>query len=298
LLAGSSAGADGAIAWSPNGEDIAYACHGADTSAGYLDQLCLLVLRTGKHSQITSASSSDGLSQTAMGFQRLSWSPDGTKVAATVDHPIACDPSAPAGSSCHSSDVGLITVRSGSYHLLTNNYALEPSFSPDGTHLVYYDPSATGGEPTGVVVMDADGSHARSVVSEATVRGGLEDVDADPIYSPSGTRILYAGAAAGNGQTAAQLFAVPAAGGRAVQWTQNAQDAFDLSWTSQLRTCTVPQLIGKRLAKAKRLLTKAACRLGKVKGPKHHRGRLHIVKERPKAHRELASDSKVDVTLG
>jgi Tol biopolymer transport system component len=298
LLSGASAGVDGAIAWSPDGREIAYACYGAEKEATvYVDQLCVLHLSSGSHSQITSTPS-DGLSQTSEGFQRLSWSPDGAQIAATVDHQVACDPSAPDGTYCHRSDVGLIDAKTGSYHLLTNNYALEPSFSPNGAHIVYYDPSATHGEPTGVVTMDAEGKHPRTIVPETTVRGGLEDVEADPIYSPNGKQILYAGAGAGNGQTAAQLFAVPAAGGHSAQWTRNAEAAFDPTWTPQRTTCTVPKLIGKKFTKAKRLIAKAHCRLGHITGPKHHRGRLHVVKQSPKPHKERPAGSKVKVTLG
>jgi hypothetical protein len=46
-------------------------------------------------------------------------------------------------------------------------------------------------------------------------------------------------------------------------------------------TCKVPKLIGLRLAKAKKKLSAAHCKLGKVKRPKHRRRGLVVIKQSP-----------------
>ncbi len=60
--------------------------------------------------------------------------------------------------------------------------------------------------------------------------------------------------------------------------------------------CTVPRLAGKKLKPAKKALTKADCKLGKVKG---HKGKSAKVKQQsPKPGKVLPPGSKVSVKLG
>lgn len=64
-------------------------------------------------------------------------------------------------------------------------------------------------------------------------------------------------------------------------------------------SCTVPRLIGKTLARARRRLAKAKCTLGKVRrmnGVTATTG--HVVKQAPKPGRVLAAGSKVSIKLG
>lgn len=65
------------------------------------------------------------------------------------------------------------------------------------------------------------------------------------------------------------------------------------------KACVVPNLKGKKLKPAKKKLRKAGCKLGKVK---HRKGATNktgkVVKQGPKAGRQLAPGSKVNVTLG
>jgi dipeptidyl aminopeptidase/acylaminoacyl peptidase len=299
LLSGATAGVDGAIAWSPDGKEIAYACDGATRSSDdFVDQLCLLHVGSGKHSLVTSASNQDALTQTANGLQRLSWAPNGRTVAATVDHPTACAPADPPGTFCHQSDIGLVTVATGSYHLLTGHYATAPAFSPDGRNIVYDDPVAAHGEPTGVVVMTATGTHAHSIVAESKVAGDLEEVESDPVYSPNGKQILYAGASAAGGTGAAQLFEIAANGGSPTRWTDHSENVTDPAWTPALTVCAVPNLKHDRLAKARHALARAHCRLGKVRGPHRHRNRLRVVAQSPKPHAMKPTGTRVRVRVG
>ena len=60
--------------------------------------------------------------------------------------------------------------------------------------------------------------------------------------------------------------------------------------------CLVPKLKGKKLKAAKKALTKANCKLGKVKG---HKGKsAKVTKQNPKPGKILGAGSKVNVKLG
>jgi 6-phosphogluconolactonase (cycloisomerase 2 family) len=61
-------------------------------------------------------------------------------------------------------------------------------------------------------------------------------------------------------------------------------------------TCKVPKLLGLSLARAKRKLGKAHCKLGKVKRPKHHRRGLVVIKQSPK--RGTTTAKAVTLNLG
>ncbi len=64
-----------------------------------------------------------------------------------------------------------------------------------------------------------------------------------------------------------QLFIRKADGsGKAEQVTATADDSTMAVWAPILTTCTVPKLEHKTLAQAKKLLRKAACTLGKIRG--------------------------------
>jgi hypothetical protein len=62
--------------------------------------------------------------------------------------------------------------------------------------------------------------------------------------------------------------------------------------------CVVPNLKGKTLAQAKKLLGRAHCRLGTVTKPAKHGHTLVVVSQKPAAKRSLPSGSKVSLRLG
>jgi beta-lactam-binding protein with PASTA domain len=62
-------------------------------------------------------------------------------------------------------------------------------------------------------------------------------------------------------------------------------------------SCTVPNLKHKTLGQAKKLLTKAACSLGKISGPKSHRSTRHIISQSIKANRDEPAGTKVNVKI-
>jgi Bacterial Ig-like domain (group 3)/PASTA domain len=60
--------------------------------------------------------------------------------------------------------------------------------------------------------------------------------------------------------------------------------------------CVVPKLKGKTLAKARKLLSKARCKLGKVTKPKHGQ-KLVVASTKPRAGTKLANGAKVTLVL-
>ena len=71
--------------------------------------------------------------------------------------------------------------------------------------------------------------------------------------------------------------------------------------TTPAAKCTVPKLAGKSLPKARRLLSKAGCKLGKVKRPAKPRNRrlrpLIVASQSPRAGRKVAKGTKVALRL-
>ncbi len=80
------------------------------------------------------------------------------------------------------------------------------------------------------------------------------------------------------------------------QSNNTAKTAFEI--VKPQATCSVPKLKGKTLAEAKKLLKRAGCLLGQVRGPRPNRGRRHIVRQDPPAHRDVPAGTKVNVRLG
>jgi hypothetical protein len=61
--------------------------------------------------------------------------------------------------------------------------------------------------------------------------------------------------------------------------------------------CVVPRLAGDSLSEARRAITEAHCRLGKVHWPRHHRGALIVVRENRKTGAAFAAGTRISITL-
>lgn len=285
------------LAWSPDGKKIAYTCNAVAKGPhnDYFEQLCILDLASGHTSMVTDPSGDYGFFPTQWGYQRLSWNPAGTEVAGTLGHHVAC-PVGSGGTYCWNREIGVVNVHTGAYSTLqTGGFA--PDFSPDGLHIVFFNPMPQQG-PTGIVVMGAGGAGAHSIVPLSEIYGSAAHEDGEPIYSPNGKDILYAAYAPGhNGR--AQLFVIKADGtGDSTQWSDHVEDVHNAAWTPILTTCTVPDLKGDKLAKAKTALQSAACSLGTVSGPTKNRGSLVVVSQSRKPKTDLPSGTKINITLG
>ena len=75
-----------------------------------------------------------------------------------------------------------------------------------------------------------------------------------------------------------------------------AVDASHIYWADSVHGCLVPNLKGKRLKRAKKILKKGNCRLGTVKPKDQKTGK--VVKQRPKVGTVLPLGGKVNIKLG
>jgi len=73
----------------------------------------------------------------------------------------------------------------------------------------------------------------------------------------------------------------------------------DKSVTATFSKCKVPKVVGKKLAAAKSKITKAFCKVGKIKrkkGPRRKRGK--VIAQSPRAGKTLNAYSKIKLTVG
>ena len=73
----------------------------------------------------------------------------------------------------------------------------------------------------------------------------------------------------------------------------------DKSVTATFSKCKVPKVVGKKLAAAKSKITKAFCRVGKIKrkkGPRRKRGK--VIAQSPRPGKTLNAYSKIKLTVG
>lgn len=287
------------LAWSPNGTELAYGCDGRQNVKGSLQyaEVCVVNVDTGAHHMLTNpATNTHPLVEAGYLTQRMSFTPDGKQIIADVLDPKPCQPGPffVAGDRCGYPEVGVVDVATGSVNVLTHNYAQAPALSRDGRQIMFYHPSV-GNEPAskfGLYLMDVGGSNQRQLIS-----GVHLSVEPGAIFSPDGKDILYTGYSSQDAYHQ-QAFELPVSGsGTPKMYTQGGRDVFGASWTPLLTTCTVPKLKQKTLVQAKKLLRKAACSLGKVSGPKSHRGARHIVKQSPQAGREEPAGTRVSVRV-
>jgi hypothetical protein len=151
-------------------------------------------------------------------------------------------------------------------------------------------------------------------------RGSTVRIYPGPVCAGAGTPVApgVAGATGGSG-TAAELaspgIAVGVPEGTTAIFSATATDAAgntspcsgSISYTRLhanpvVVACIVPNLIGKKLGRAKVALRAAHCTVGKVRKPRHRRGRklgpLVVKSSNPAAGTDLAADSPVGVRLG
>ena len=284
------------LAWSPNGRELAYGCAGQGEvdGGGQWAAICVIDVDTGAHRMITRASDQHPLSESGPA-ERMNWTLDGKDIIADVLDPAPCPAFHAAGDRCGQDQVGSIDVSSGSVTLLTHTYqSLAPALSTDGKQILFYvhSPDPRAGQPYGLQIMDLDGAHERQVLDALTT-----NVYPGAIFSPNDRDILYTGYSTAD-QYHQQAYEVPVSGaGKPVMLTDGNVNVLDAVWTPLLTTCTVPNLRHKTLAQAKAALHKAACQLGKVKGPTSHRGKRHIVSQSLKPGRNAVAGTKVNVRI-
>jgi hypothetical protein len=75
------------------------------------------------------------------------------------------------------------------------------------------------------------------------------------------------------------------------------REAAERAESSQLVKCVVPRLVGDSLSEARRAITEAHCRLGKVHRPRRHHGALMVLRENRKTGAAFAAWTRVSMTL-
>jgi Tol biopolymer transport system component len=134
-----------------------------------------------------------------------SWSPDGSKIAYSVqgyyydDEYLAWVPGSAHIEVVSSTDGSLIA--SGGYF-----DAWWPDWSPDGTRIVFYAPSAT----SRIYVMNADGTGAKALTRDSDT--SFARADRDPVWSPDGRKIAFTRVSDINQVTNQQLWLMNADG--------------------------------------------------------------------------------------
>jgi TolB protein len=232
------------------------------------------------------------------GKYESAWSPDGSRIAYTR---YGCAPDDEGGSCIWS-----IPAAGGAPTLLTGadlpphctnklpgyyirRHSSHPSWSPDGKLIAFasiYDVCTDQGGGGDIWVMNADGSGERNLIGDSYT------IDKQPTFSPDGKLIAFS---SDRGKTT-DIWTVPPAGGALTQLNSDAPRDEDPDW-GPLGTCLVPKLKNATLAKVKRVLPEAGCRLGKVKTRKGgKKGR--VVAQTPKPQKKLTLGAKVGVTVG
>lgn len=103
----------------------------------------------------------------------------------------------------------------------------------------------------------------------------------------------YSGTVSADGKNMSGTFVISRSG----QTTTDAWTAERQPTTAVATTCTVPKLKGHILAKAKLLIKRAGCIVGKISGPTKNRERRHVVRQTPSANRQISTGTKVNLQV-
>jgi len=278
----------GALAWSPNGADIAYICR--DTMVPTELDICILDVATGKSRTLTHPV--DPPVQSG----HVSWSPSGNRIAFDSLRPVPC--ADPTITGCKQPDIALANVATGQKTFLTHKWAMGPAYSPDGAEIAYVGVvKAKDGSLDPVInLMSSSGAYLRQLVPPGDMCIGCTP---SPAWSPDGKKIVFEDNREGATNGNLNLFTVNVTGQLDMTAaTESGTPAGSASWGQTITTCTVPRLKGKTLAAATSLIKRAGCVLGKVTGPTKNRAKLHVVSQSPAPNADVPTGSKVNVRLG
>ncbi len=292
------------MAWSPNGQEIAYGCDGnqlpdpsdANITIAEWEQLCIVNVDTGAHQMITDPATDQSPIGPGGLNQRMTWTPNGKEIIATVVDPGPCYITGTTGVlGCGTAAIGAIDVANGSTTVLSQGTSFTgyedgaPDVSPDGQQILFDRSSETPATPSGLEIMSIGGGAGTLVVNQATT-----NVAPGALFSLNGKDILYTGHSSSD-EYDLQAYELPVSGkGKPVQITTGNVSVHDMTLSAAPTACTVPDLKGKTVAESKTLLTQAACSLGTVTGPRSGK----IVSQSLKPNLDKPVGTKVDVRTG
>jgi hypothetical protein len=183
----------------------------------------------------------------------------------------------------------LLAQGNSSYSTANTNYSTSELLFPE------YITAQHLGAPTGPYQKLANG------VDERTFTGGL--VLVNPTMHAVPSFVLGGGLYSGSGLTNAQSAALGPASAlilqRVVTSPPPVTKAPGPKTTPKRVRCVVPKLAHAKLARAKKLISRAHCRVGRiVRKRSARRNRSHVLTQSPAAHRRLAAAAKVNLTVG
>jgi Tol biopolymer transport system component len=291
------------LVWSPDGKEIAYGCDGHSDAPSYApsellyewEQVCVVNVTTGAHHMVTDPAT-DKEPPIGVGLDtRWSWTPNGNDILATVDEPGPCLPGFSFATGCGTASIGRITVDTGATTLLTKSSLttstqFSPTVSPDGKQILFSRQTGTTG--SGLYIMNAGGGDQKAVDTAGLYGSG------GAIFTPDGKDVVFAALPSPQSHYPAAFEMALSGEGKLKQLTTgDNHSVYDMTWSPAVTSCTVPNLKHKTLGQAKKLLTKAACSLGKISGPKSHRSTRHIISQSIKANRDEPAGTKVNVKI-
>lgn len=193
----------------------------------------------------------------------------------------------------------------------TKLYGSTPRIALDeqGDAVLAYPEGAT---PTGVDIatFDASAPQVTAFSGPSRVTAGTPatfSTNVTDAFSPFTTKWSFGDGGSGTGSSVSHTFTRPGRFTVTLAATDTAGNATSQSLTvtvnaKPLPRCIVPKLKGKTLSQAKKLLSKAHCKLGKVHAPKprkHHKlPKLVVARTSPGAAASRPNGTKVVLTLG
>ncbi len=217
-----------ALAWSPDGTEIAYNCWVGPLGDETDFEMCAVNVETGAVRMITPTG--DGIAADG----QYSWSRDGREIAFTAGRTKACGTN--GTSTCYLYDIGVVDARGGTPQLLTSdNWSRYPDFSPDGGEIVFATYSSLGGGTPGINILSRTGG-----IRHVSPTGDLGSPSRIwPRFSPDGEQIMFTSNGFDTVNASVDVFIVDKEGGVPFNTTRTSWDDQIPAWTSPLSSCTI-----------------------------------------------------------